>query len=31
MGKPKYISTPEKMWEYFLAYKQKVKIGRAHV
>ena len=25
MGKPKYISTPEKMWEYFLAYKQKVK------
>lgn len=25
MGKPKYIETPEKMWEYFLLYKQKVK------
>jgi hypothetical protein len=25
MGKPKYIETPEKMWEYFLAYKNKVK------
>lgn len=25
MGKNKYIETPEKMWEYFLAYKQEVK------
>lgn len=25
MGKPKYIETPEKMWELFLAYKKEVK------
>lgn len=25
MGKKKYIETPEKMWEYFLAYKKEVK------
>lgn len=25
MGKPKYIETPEKMWELFQAYKKKVK------
>ena len=25
MGKRKYIETPEKMWEYFLAYKKEVK------
>lgn len=25
MGKKKYIETPEKMWEFFLAYKQEVK------
>lgn len=25
MGKNKYIETPEKMWEYFLAYKKEVK------
>ena len=25
MGKHKYIETPEKMWEYFLAYKNQVK------
>ena len=25
MGKPKYIETPAKMWEYFTAYKQQVK------
>lgn len=25
MGKNKYIETPEKMWEYFLAYKKQVK------
>ena len=25
MGKRKYIETPEKMWEYFLAYKKQVK------
>lgn len=25
MGKPKYIETPEKMWDYFLAYKEQVK------
>jgi hypothetical protein len=25
MGKSKYIETPEKMWEYFEAYRQKVK------
>jgi hypothetical protein len=25
MGKHKYIETPEKMWEYFLAYKDYVK------
>jgi hypothetical protein len=25
MGKNKYIETPEKMWEYFEAYRQKVK------
>ena len=25
MGKHKYIETPEKMWEYFLAYKEQVK------
>lgn len=25
MGKPKYIETPEKMWEHFLAYKKEVK------
>lgn len=25
MGKHKYIETPEKMWEYFEAYRQKVK------
>lgn len=25
MGKNKYIETPEKMWEYFLSYKEKVK------
>jgi hypothetical protein len=24
-GKPKYIETPEKMWEYFLAYEKEVK------
>lgn len=25
MGKHKYIETPDKMWEYFLAYKEQVK------
>lgn len=25
MGKNKYIESPEKMWEYFLAYKKEVK------
>lgn len=25
MGKKKYIETPEKMWEYFLAYKKEIK------
>jgi len=25
VGKRKYIETPEKMWEYFLAYKKQVK------
>ena len=25
MGKPKYIETPEKMWEYFLDYKKSIK------
>lgn len=25
MGKPKYIETPDKMWELFLAYKKEVK------
>jgi len=25
MGKHKYIETPEKMWEYFIAYKEQVK------
>jgi len=25
MGKNKYIETPDKMWEYFLAYKKQVK------
>ena len=25
MGKPKYIETPEKMWEYFEAYRKEVK------
>lgn len=25
MGKRKYIETPEKLWEYFLAYKKQVK------
>ena len=25
MGKPKYIQTPEKLWELFLAYKKEVK------
>ena len=25
MGKNKYIESPEKMWEYFLAYKESVK------
>jgi hypothetical protein len=25
MGKHKYIETPEKMWEYFMAYKEQVK------
>jgi hypothetical protein len=25
MGKPKYIETPDKMWELFLEYKEQVK------
>lgn len=25
IGKPKYIETPEKMWEYFISYKKEVK------
>ena len=25
MGKHKYIETPQKMWEYFMAYKEQVK------
>ena len=25
MGKPKYIETPERLWELFLAYKKEVK------
>lgn len=25
IGKPKYIETPEKMWEYFLSYRKEIK------
>ena len=31
MGKNKYIETPEKMWELFLAYKEWVKSNPIHV
>jgi hypothetical protein len=31
MGKNKYIETPEKMWELFLAYKNEVKNNPRHI
>jgi len=31
MGKHKYIETPEKMWELFLAYKNEVKSNPRHI
>lgn len=30
LGKPKYIETPEKMWEYFISYRDNIKSHPLH-